>query len=767
MSKRVPCNECREHKRRCSGESPCERCQKFNVPCVYTVKTSPRDEEYLHEIGLRQEVEELQAQLKFMENEVQAMRLGAMQQYPSPPTDSSRSEFSSSQSVSSHSFSFSPMVETAFLDDGTTSSGGESTATSDDAPNDKQLTKRRRLIAQCEQGGYAAVTYADEKQGGWQLKVKNNRLCIQTHIRTHAELLDNLQKIVSTLEFESKIPLFFNQCTDEDPMSVILRTIMWKKYGKSRYKSMAKMILLIDHQPDTESKKPEFVVDEATITLQLLKSYLDCQNMWQISFHRHTFWKLYVENGNPNFSPAVMAICAYICVSPCRHIASLLPSDQLVDYGRYYFERAHDLLSDRFDEASLEVLIGYAYIGSYKLKVSQLDDTDRYYNMAERMLAILKQQYARADDFVGDPFYLGKAACISRLSQFVARGRVFSHLARADLAHNGDPQARKEGYHAMHNLVHGPERDLVPVEGDSYEEIRYIQAYLAMHQLRHEAHKVVERFHSNDMSTFIGTFIHQLEMVVRNWYMALPEDFRLPLPLFDETVPDAIFCEKARIASETSMIPFITTLRVYSEYLILSKSYIPKTHVEEGGVFGTAEFGARCRAAHYKDHHKQKVLALRPLLDFDGTDEDLLNLVQESFFKVTEELRVALITYATKASCITLRLLQFARTLKDSQVCISNMRTELDGFDVAMRCYRIKRAFGLDSKHTREQYGQILSGYLEIAREFMTWVPHNSILCEQVRSMETNFQKYFPELAARARPLTRNEEVDIASYLNI
>lgn len=741
-------------------------CQKFNVPCVYTVKTSPRDEEYLHEIGLRQEVEELQAQLKFMEDEVQAMRLGAMQQYPSPPTDSSRSEFSSSQSVISHLFS--PIVETASLDDAASGTSRDSTATPDDTPNDKQLSKRRRLIAHCEQSGYVALTYADKKDGGWQLKVKNNKLCIQTHIRSHAELLDNLQKIVSTLEFESKIPLFFDQCTDEDPMSVILRTIMWKKYGKSRYKSMAKMVVLIGHQPEanTDRKSLDFVVDEATITMQLLKSYMECQNLWQISFHRDTFWKLYIENGDPNFSPAVMAMCAYICVSPCRHVADLLPPEQFIDYGRYYFERAHDLLSDRFDEVSLEVLIGYTFIGSYKLKVSQLDDTDRYYNMAERMLIILRQQYERPDDFAGDPLYLGKVACISRLSQFIGRGRVFCHLARADMSLKGDPQSRKEGYHAMHNLVHGPERDLVPVEGDSYEEIRYIQAYLAMHQLRHEAHKVVERFHSNDISTFIGTFIHQLEMVVRNWYMALPEDFRLPLPLFDETVPDSVFYEKARIAAETSMIPFLTTLRVYSEYLILSKSYIPKTHVEDGGVYGTAEFRARCQDSRHKEHHKQKMLALRPFLDFEGSDEDFLNLVQESFFKVTEELRVALINYATKASSITLRLLQFARKIR-GQVCISNMRTELDGFDVAMRCYRIKRAYGWNSKNTQEQYGQILSGYLEIAREFMTWVPHNSVLCEQVQSMETDFQKYFPELAARARPLTRNEEVDIASYLNI
>ncbi|KAI8147332.1 hypothetical protein BJV82DRAFT_343906 [Fennellomyces sp. T-0311] len=740
MSKRVPCNECREHKRGCSGEMPCQRCQRFNLKCVYTINKSPKDEEYIQELEMRQQLDTLRHQVAIMEKELDFLRIA-----PPPLSKGTLSETSTHSVFSSPPF-FSEQSSPA----------STTTELSDEHHHDKQI------IAQNNKGYYVSVDSSSEGQLDWTLTISNGNLSIKTNIRNHNDLLCSMQKIISTLEFQDKVPNLFCKTTEPNPISKVLRFLMWKRYGKSRYKSVSRDTRLLIAAQNVKGNNT--VVDGSTVTLQLIDAYMNCQHFLGIQMHRPTFRTLFVEEGRADFSPAAMALCAVTCMQSCRHVRMVIPGEQLLDYGRYYAERALETLSDRFDEISLEIHLSYVFLSLYKMRMSQIEDGVRYADMAERMTHVLERELELPPDDASlaklDPLLVGKASLFHRSIQALVRARMLGSIIlhnEAEEAHKWDKKKRQKlDYARLHAKVHGENEKIRPVVGDSPEEIRYIKAFIYMQNLRLEAHKVVHNFQSNDLLTFVGMFGHQLEMVMRRWYnLVLPPDYRLSAPLFDDTIPEDRFYDILDRECSVNMVPLITTMRVYGEYLIMAKSYMPQSP-------DIGHFGDKCDNTEYKMPKRiEKLLRVKEEIEFEGTEEEYLRMMFAALRIDPKDLRSSLADLAVRTSVCTLRILRFVNS-RDLPVCTMQMLLVYDSWEVLKRVGRIY--LFIDGGATSEtlRLRTLLEGFLDLAKDVYSEQPYNEDLRVRVKEMEEELESdlsvFVPYHA---------KDPDFSYYLNI
>ncbi|KAI7858613.1 hypothetical protein BDC45DRAFT_312712 [Circinella umbellata] len=598
----------------------------------------------------------------------------------------------------------------------------------------------------------------------WTMTVSNGNLVIQTNIRNHNELFTSLQKMVSTLEFQDKVPaIFSNNSSEPDPIGKALRFILWKRYGKSRYKSMARSHRLVLMAANS-SKSNINTVDGSMVTLQLLNAYFNCQHLLSIQVHRLTFFTLFVYEERAEFSPAAMALCAVICMQPCRHVQMVIPSEQLTDYGRYYAERAQEILDDRFDEISLEIFITYTFLSLYKMRMSQVEEGIRYADIAERISHLLEKEYeipTNNQDFAQcDTDYIGKASLFHRAIQALIRARMLGHIIlhnEAEEQHEVEKKRRQfMDYAQLHAKVHGENIKVRPVAGDSEEEERYIRAFLHMQNLRLEAHKVVQSFQSNDVVNFVGMFGHQLEMVMRYWYKEiLPSDFRLSTQLFDASLTEKEYFDILDGDCLGNPIPLVTTMRVYGEYLIMAKSYLPSTPA-------STTYGSRHHMNDSKNPHQiEKLLDLRKQIDFEGTDEEFIQMMFSALRVNPKDLRGSLADISVRTITCILRILRYIqqRTLP---VCLHNPLLVNDSWEVLKRVGRIY--LFEDKGPTKEtmRLRELFESFYDLARQTAAKQPYDEELGTKVKMMEEDLSGELSLLVPY-----HAKDPDFSYYLNI
>ncbi|KAI9307419.1 hypothetical protein BJ944DRAFT_286245, partial [Cunninghamella echinulata] len=257
--KKTPCNECRERKRRCSYELPsCERCKKNNIQCVYTIRKTPADEEYIKQVNILNEIDQLNSQLDTMQKEMDTLRILSTTNSPyiegisSPPSSSSASPSQSTlSSLSSVSTVSSPSESSLTLSQITsdqyskvikrqkTQYGLEAIVEQQHHHHhhhhhqQQQQQQQQQILQQQNNDSSSKTDYS------WKLTVSKGNLVIHTDIKTHAELLDYLCKSVTALEMNEFVPYSINDIKPRNMiLSKMIQIFVWKRYGKSRFKSI-------------------------------------------------------------------------------------------------------------------------------------------------------------------------------------------------------------------------------------------------------------------------------------------------------------------------------------------------------------------------------------------------------------------------------------------------------------------------------------------------------------------------------------------------
>lgn len=564
------------------------RCIKFNITCTYTVVTSPKDIEYIQELEYMKQIETIQQQISCMENELSTMKLAqetdspaatisevkaenndSYYDYPSPVSLNSTQDYiPKSSHRHHHHHSHHNHSDDIFRLRNRNYCRHGLLSLAMDMPGD-------RMIAKCK--SIEAIVSKKKEEQPWTLTVKNGNMSIETHINSHADLMSHMEGMISTCLYQKStstlpFPFFQEPWAPKNAIGAALGIIIWRKYGKSRFKSLTGYTpTLIHYKEATRLTKIAPTGSIENITIRLVYTYINCLHVKTFFIHVPSFIRLFmIDEEHVIKSPAVMALCSLICHQNCKHVRHVIPNEALTDYGFYYFEQARELISEQFDEANLETLFTFTFMAAYKLMIKNDDEGDRYLCIAERIYNILLPQY-KFQDGVPHP---GESILFSRIYRCLHHSRAVIRLHRIMEGMHRSRSAIPKMTRLMENL---DDDNIYIAKDDSPRETRFIQMNSYLNQLRESIKHGIGNISAEDFPTFIGLFGHQVEMAMRHWYRnILPLDFQLQIPLFEDASTDIEFFTNLELECGDSPIPILITLSLYNEYLIMSKSYLPK-----------------------------------------------------------------------------------------------------------------------------------------------------------------------------------------------
>lgn len=428
------------------------------------------------------------------------------------------------------------------------------------------------------------ATLSKKGKKPWTLTVKNGNMSIETHIKNHSELIQHLEGTISTSFYQkttNNLPFPIHLTTDvpdlhpragcKNAIGVVLSVMIWRKYGKSRFKSMTKYTPTLMHYEKAVTKiQPAENI--AHITMRLVHAYIQCLHLRFLYIHTPSFLRLFMKDEQHVMkSPVIMALCSLVAHSTCKHITDVIPNEALNDYGLYYFERARDLIEEEFDQVNLGTLFTYTFIAVYYLKTKEDGNADRYLCMAERIYSILLPQYQFVD---GQP-NSDEAILFARLYRaiFHTRSVIQMHEMMTNMY-----TARSRGPQQLFKLLDSEEElEIYLAYDDTPKEVAMIKMRRYLRQLREHIKEGARCAAASDFPTYVSVFGHHIEMAMRHWYRnVLPVEFQLSLPLFEDDTPAIEFFTKLELECGDSPVAILTTLSLYNEYLIMSKSYLPR-----------------------------------------------------------------------------------------------------------------------------------------------------------------------------------------------
>ncbi|KAI7895658.1 uncharacterized protein EV154DRAFT_316283 [Mucor mucedo] len=587
---------------------------------------------------------------------------------------------------------------------------------------------QKQTIAKCK--AIEATITKKSSQQPWTLTVQNGNMSIETHISSYAELMSHFEGMATTCLYQTStsklpFPILKEPCTPRDALGAALGMITWRKYGKSRFKSLAGYTpTLLHYDGATGVTVIAPATSMETITMRLVYTYINCLHVQKFYIHVPSFIRLFMTERSVIQSPAVMALCSIICQQNCKHISAIIPEEALSDYGAYYFEQARELIADQFDEANLETLFTFTFLAVSKILIKDDKQADRYLCIAERIYNVLLPQYKSRDGSCSDESVL-----------FARIYRCLHHSRSAILIHeimeteNPSRSVIPRIAHLMEDL---DDAYIQPAQDDSPREKQYIQVRRHINQLRESIRMTIGNISAPDFMTFIGTFGHQVEMVMRHWYRhVLPVDFQLQIPLFEGTWTDIEFFTHLELECGDSPIPVMVTLILYNEYLIMSKSYVPKRPGDT--PLDTTELLEKFKhvqkhACHHEEnehnkmHHWVKIIQKMAHIKRGGGSSKDLTMNDEEILEFIKVLNISQIGFnipflhtAVVVALDMVRLFQFL--LSRDYSCFLDLRWVMNTWQLLMRAAKYKYQQPGDEEVTLDRIRANLILCLNIMRD--------------------------------------------------
>ncbi|KAF7723159.1 hypothetical protein EC973_002294 [Apophysomyces ossiformis] len=503
-AKTIPCEGCRERKKKCSSGLPCERCQRLGIECYYAKPTTPPELDYVDIVSsteLQAEVDELEQSLILMEKQIQSI-----------------------QSLQ---------------------------------PTGSREPKRITF-------GNNART---ESMVGWQLTVMANGMRIETNILSYVDLLNHIQKLSPTLVKQPSSPTL---------PTVLERRFPWSAMRKGIFQATLRCIGQIAHQEFPTLHGPP----KTTTTLALLDTYFSCQFYQQLIFHQPTFYKSFVSRADPESSAAVCALCAALLAMRCRHVLSIIPYDQQVRTGEYYFNRARMLVSLAFDEPTLETLCAYLLMAQYKVKLLRTDEAKLYLDIAVRMKHLLTNEYMAPDHDAGEREMFKRIHWgLWDVSTFIDYTNNRRGVPVKSMKHERD----KAPLIDLNKNIVIQDYLPIPLPDESEDVARALlrekyskQLVICMRPYLCKVRFGEEKFLPLSMLTSTE------EALNRNYHSILPASFRLPSDVLEDGLTDEEFQRRLRNYKYCDTSSVILGIKYHQALLSLHEPFLPAMPERQG-----------------------------------------------------------------------------------------------------------------------------------------------------------------------------------------
>jgi hypothetical protein len=128
-------------------------------------------------------------------------------------------------------------------------------------------------------------------------------------------------------------------------------------------------------ESESVSPPPLIEADGHAVVSSLIEAYFNCHNKQILILHCRTFMDEEYDPRSPLSSPLVMAVCAFVCLRHCRHMPGYT-SQELRDFGEFFYRTARSLLEDIFDEPEhrLETMLTLTFLGMFRLQTLRVSE---------------------------------------------------------------------------------------------------------------------------------------------------------------------------------------------------------------------------------------------------------------------------------------------------------------------------------------------------------------------------------------------------------
>ncbi|ORZ00271.1 hypothetical protein BCR43DRAFT_560815 [Syncephalastrum racemosum] len=573
-AKNVPCEGCRERKKKCSSGLPCERCRRLGIECHYLKPAAPPDLEYVELVNSREmesQVFELETMLKSMENEMQKVhQSSAWLQQPITLLHSGKKaasaliERKASESNSSTSSIISDNASTST--DATPSSPTSPETprpTSPQTLNQTLVTKHQLIPIKKDR-----LHYNDDPIR-WHLRLGPYGLRIETDIKTIEELSRKVNQLA-----DWNGPMLYKQPTNTDP-HILPRYVLFSGMRQSQFRAIRQCIAAAEHNTaiiPTTYQNPN-------AALELLQAFFACQFYRVVGMHRGVFYSLFVDPSDPEASPAVSALCAAILTMRCRHVSRIIPPEAQVPLQRQFAQNARDNVN--FDEPTIETLFTYIYLARYYVNLLRPEQAAKYFDLAVRIRYIVVDQYVED----GDVRRLRSNVCPKEW-EFLKR----MHWELYNISANLDFQQNKRGIPAKPRTAPPPPsissvlRQTVPLNllyatpqmDESERTVRSITKDKFGYLIHEKLHRYLKLTRNQPDSNIPLELLISTEKAINAcYYKDLPESYRLPLNIFENGLTDEEFRERLAHQPTCDAVSVALAIQYHQALIALYETFLP------------------------------------------------------------------------------------------------------------------------------------------------------------------------------------------------
>ncbi|KAI7876961.1 hypothetical protein K492DRAFT_172102 [Lichtheimia hyalospora FSU 10163] len=568
-------------------------------------------------------------------------------------------------------------------------------------------TKRQRMLAQDGPLSVILSQQQNHQRQPWMLTIRNGRMEIETHVNTYNDLLPHLHAMTSAIYSQEHVPFTFHAYSTYGSLIKAFNTMILNKYGKTTCRSWVNSIRMITLSSTIDNNTTPCLQTTSHFIRPLLDAYWNCKHYQHLAVHIPTFIRLFVDpyenNNHLTSSPAVMALCAGICLSSCQHISNIIPAGSHLEFAQCYYDQARQLIADRFDDPCLETFATFVFLALYQMTVGQGSTLAHYTTIAMRIADMLRPEYTTQVTMMRDD--VQESILFHRLQTFLQQIRLFELATEFD---NNDRDQRETGYARFYAACHNPSDEWwIAADDDSIQAHDLIEMHRCLQKLRRDIYnnsRITMATVPRDLVELTEIIVQQqINHAMVHWYThMLPDRLKLSLPVLDAiNIPDDVYMKTVEKETKTKGIgAVLTALALYDEGLLIAQSFLHKrlqgsstrwVHLQQlwqGGrlIMGPEE---RKQAAGTKWARRiDKLLSVKPMIGYNGTDDEFFAMVMGAMFP-EQESKTSVISLAIQTAINAVRLLRFLDASSEWR-CFFDIRVLMDVWVLLTRVLRFE-----------------------------------------------------------------------------
>ncbi|KAF1804152.1 Zn(2)-C6 fungal-specific transcription factor [Mucor lusitanicus] len=535
--KTVPCEGCRERKKKCTAGQPCERCKRLGIQCYYLKPVAPPKLESIESVNhqeIQMHVEVLEDIMRNMEREMYLLNA------TTTTTATATNRFFSQHEMTSN-------WQLKLGKDGGISINTDILSYANLLKHVEALGNLSNTIPIIKQ-----PTLASLSAGGGYL----HRNVLYTVVRR-----GNFRAILGCIQNEARKQII-SACTMTPPPSAAAQ------------------------------QQPFVVFEKKDLALQLVNAYFGCRFLHRVVFHQKTFFDMFVKGRSDlEASPVVCAVAAAVLTMHCKHVIACVPYDQQLGLGEYYFDKARYAVSLQFDEPSMETMIAYLFMSLYKSNLLRPQDANMYLEIAIRIRQILAETVYKHPPplpiYSTQPntrLHAGFQDCV----QFIQ----FINNQRGVPAKNLNPSRNKPSmlnqenstFKQLFQEICAETYDPKPLPDESRQTVRAILKEHYVGRIARVVGPYFRRVRWSETDLIPLSFLMKTEEDLNQLYFCqIPLDFRLAPSIFEDGISDAEFRKRLLEDGRTDINSVTIAARYYQSLLALHEPFQPTIRRSQEG----------------------------------------------------------------------------------------------------------------------------------------------------------------------------------------